>query len=157
MSDSPDGQQPSSRRRVGAPKNWRTTFLATLADTSNITAAAQTAKISLSWVYKTRREDPEFKRQWFDALCEGYDNLEMDLLLRLRIGESKEADAPKFDNAIAFRLLSQHRESVARFKAQREEESEEEILASINAKLDAMRERERAVSRMIAGDPHAED
>lgn len=157
MSDSPDGQQPSSRRRVGAPKNWRTTFLATLADTSNITAAAQTAKISLSWVYKTRREDPEFKRQWFDALCEGYDNLEMDLLLRLRIGESKEAEAPKFDNAIAFRLLSQHRESVARFKAQREEESEEEILASINAKLDAMRERERAVSRMIAGDPHAED
>lgn len=157
MSDLPDGKQPSTRRRrFGAPKNWRTTFLATLADTSNITAAAQTAEISLSWVYKTRREDPEFRRQWLDALCEGYDNLEMDLLLRLRSGESKDANAPKFDNAVAFRLLMQHRENVARTKAQREEESEEEILASINAKLDAMREREKAVARLIADEPDGE-
>lgn len=99
MSDLPDGQQPSPRRR-GAPKNWRATFLATLADTSSIKGAAKAANISPTWVYKTRREDPTFRRQWFDALCEGYDNLEMDLLLRLRMGESKDADAPKFDNAI---------------------------------------------------------
>jgi hypothetical protein len=158
MSDFPDGGQPSTRRRkFGAPKNWRDIFLATLADTSNITAVAIAADISLSWVYKTRREDPEFRRRWFDALCEGYDNLEMDLLLRLRIGESKDSEAPKFDNAIAFRLLSQHRENVARTKAQREEESEEEILASINAKLDAMRSREKAVARMLAEIPDGED
>lgn len=151
MSDLPDGKQPSqSRRRFGAPKNWRTTFLATLADTSNISAAAATADISLSWVYKTRREDAEFRRRWFDALCEGYDNLEMDLLLRLRMGESKDADAPKFDNAIAFRLLTQHRDNVAKTKAQRDDESEEEIIASINAKLDAMRSREKAVALMLA-------
>lgn len=160
MSDLPDGQQPSPRRR-GAPKNWRATFLATLADTSSIKGAAKAANISPTWVYKTRREDPAFRRHWFDALCEGYDNLEMDLLLRLRMGESKDADAPKFDNAIAFRTLMAHRESVARFKAEREEESEEEILASINAKLDAMRERERAVARMLAedeaGNPDAAD
>lgn len=157
MSDSTDGKQPSTRRRrFGAPKNWRATFLATLADTSNITAAAQSADISLSWVYKTRREDAEFRRQWFDALCEGYDNLEMDLLLRLRMGESKDADAPKFDNAIAFRQLAKHREIVAHTRAQREDESEEAILASINAKLDAMREREKAVARMISEDTDGE-
>ena len=37
-----------------------------------------------------------------------------------------------------------------RAKAQREDESEEEILASINAKLDAMRSREKAVAKMLA-------
>lgn len=151
MSDLPDGKQPSqSRRRFGTPKNWRATFLATLADTSNISAAATAADISLSWVYKTRREDAEFRRRWFDALCEGYDNLEMELLHRLRMGESKDADAPKFDNAIAFRLLTQHRDNVAKTKAQRDDESEEEIIASINAKLDAMRSREKAVALMLA-------
>jgi hypothetical protein len=156
MSDLPDGKQPSqSRRRFGAPKNWRSTFLATLADTSNISAAAAAADISLSWVYKTRREDADFRRRWFDALCEGYDNLEMELLLRLRMGESKDAEAPKFDNAIAFRLLTQHRDNVAKTKAQRDDESEEQIIASINAKLDAMRSRERAVALMLTDGTNA--
>ncbi|MEJ6010628.1 hypothetical protein [Novosphingobium aquae] len=64
MADLPDGKQPSqSRRRFGAPKNWRATFLATLADTSNISAAAAAADISLSWVYKTLRDDAEFRRR----------------------------------------------------------------------------------------------
>lgn len=39
---------------------------------------------------------------------------------------------------------------VARTKSQRDDESEEEILASINAKLDAMRSREKAVAMMLA-------
>lgn len=132
---------PARRRRFGAPKNWRRTFLATLADTSNVSAAADAADISLSWVYKTRREDPQFSSQWFAALCEGYDNLEMDLLHRLRSGEAKEGETRKYDNATAFRLLSVHRQSVAREKAIQEDGDEEAILASIDAKLDAMRER----------------
>lgn len=157
MSDLPDGKQPSqSRRRFGAPKNWRTTFLATLADTSNISAAACAADISLTWVYKTRREDPEFRRRWFDALCEGYDNLEMELLHRLRTGESRDSDAPKYDNATALRQLNQHKETVARTKAQREDETEEQILASINAKIDAMRSREKAVAKMLAEEADAQ-
>jgi len=49
------GGAPARRRRFGAPKNWRETFLACLAETSNVTAAAQCADISLTWVYKTRR------------------------------------------------------------------------------------------------------
>ncbi|MEY4160731.1 MAG: hypothetical protein RLZZ136_1352 [Pseudomonadota bacterium] len=141
-----------SGRRHGAPKNWRQTFLAALADTSNVTAAADRANISPSWVYKTRREDAEFARQWLNALCEGYDNLEMDLLHRLRSGEGKEADGRKFDNATAFRLLVAHKQNVARQHALRDNESEEEILAAINAKLDAMRERERQVAAMLAED-----
>jgi hypothetical protein len=144
-----------SGRRHGAPKNWRQTFLAALADTSNVTAAAERADISPSWVYKTRREDAEFARLWLRALCEGYDNLEMDLLHRLRCGEGKETDGRKFDNATAFRLLVAHKQNVARQHALRDNESEEEILAAINAKLDAMRERERQVAAMLAEDAAA--
>ena len=39
---------------------------------------------------------------------------------------------------------------MAKTKAQRDDESEEEIIASINAKLDAMRSREKAVALMLA-------
>ncbi|MCB2062189.1 MAG: hypothetical protein KDE25_01790 [Novosphingobium sp.] len=141
---------PARRRRYGAPKNWRQTFLAKLADTSNVSAAADSAQISLSWAYKTRREDPQFSRQWFTALCEGYDNLEMDLLHRLRSGEAKDAEPRKFDNATAFRLLAIHRQTVAREKALQENDDEAAILASIDAKLDAMRE--RAQLNASAGD-----
>jgi hypothetical protein len=154
MTSQPD-RAPARRRRFGAPKNWRQTFLANLADTSNVSAAAEAADISLSWVYKTRREDPHFARQWFAALCEGYDNLEMDLLHRLRSGEAKDTEAPKYDNATAFRLLSVHRQSVAREKAIQEDEDEQAILASIDAKLDAMRE--RAQQNAAAGCPDDEE
>jgi hypothetical protein len=152
MTSQPD-RAPARRRRYGAPKNWRQTFLAQLADTSNVSAAADTAEISLSWVYKTRREDPQFTRQWFAALCEGYDNLEMDLLHRLRSGDASEGSTRKYDNATAFRLLSVHRQSVAREKAIQEDEDEAAILASIDAKLDAMRERAQSNAAGTGDDP----
>lgn len=136
--------------------HWRKPFLAALADTSNIAAAARQANINVSTVYKARRTEPAFARLWQAALCEGYDNLEMELLARLRSGESIEegAKAPsrKFDNAAAFRLLTAHRESVARQRALRDEEDEETILASINAKLDSMRQREKDAARLLTSE-----
>lgn len=131
-------------RRVQA--EWSATFLAELAATSNVTAAAKKAGVSTRVVYDTRRHDAEFARAWRTSLCEGYDALEMALLYRLRVGELKPAGGAKratrsFDNATALRLLSAHRETVARERAIREEEDADAILASINAKLEKMRER----------------
>lgn len=146
------------RRRFGAPKNWRVQFLAKLAETSNVTEAATAAQISVSWVYQTRREDRQFARAWQAALCEGYDNLEMALLHRLLAGESKDGDGRKYDNATAFRLLMAHKESAARERAQRENESEEEILGQIKAKLAAMRARERDATALLeARKPEKDD
>ncbi|GGC38044.1 hypothetical protein GCM10011371_26810 [Novosphingobium marinum] len=70
----------------------------------------------------------------------------MDLLHRLRTGEIKPPSGAKkgvrtYDNATAFRLLSAHREAVARERAIRDDEDAEAVLASIDAKLDRMRER----------------
>jgi hypothetical protein len=128
------------RRRFGAPKNWREKFLACLAETSNVTASAECAEISLSWVYKTKREDRQFAEAWLVALCEGYDHLELELLHRLRHGESRDVPAVKYDNATALRLLLAHKDTRARFQARQDNVTAEEIRASLNAKLARLRD-----------------
>ena len=134
-----------------APKNWRDLFLAELAVTSNVSAAARKVGVETSKVYKARRSEPEFYRNWQEALAEGYDNLEMDLLRRLRTGEmtggGPTKSRRKYDNAIAFRLLAAHRETVGRQKALRANEDEDAIIASINAKLSRMRDRRKAMEK----------
>jgi len=136
---------------------WSEMFLSELSATSNVTAAARKAGIHPSTAYDARRSKPEFNRKWQAALCEGYDHLEMELLHRLRTGEVKPASGAKrgarsYDNATAFRLLSAHRESAARQRAIRENEDADAILASIDEKLDRMRERAMKASSRDAND-----
>lgn len=139
--ESDDGR---SGRRFGAPKNWRAQFLVALAETSHVTASAKQASIGLSCVYKTRRNDATFARQWLAALCEGYDNLEIELLRRFRAGESSDTAGNKHDNASAIRLLGMHKSDVARARALRDNEDEQAVLDSIDAMIDAMRLRAAA-------------
>jgi hypothetical protein len=120
-------------------------FLAELAATSNVAAAAAAAELAVGNVYRLRRTDPAFAKRWYAALAEGYDNLEMELLLHLRSGDATEAlgDGPKrkFDVATALRCLTAHRESVAREKGRRTLADEVATIAAINQKIDAMRAR----------------
>lgn len=127
---------------------WRTLFLDVLAETSNVSAASRAAGVNPSRAYKVRRGDREFARDWAAALVEGYSHLELETLERLRNGVP--ADGPKFDIANALRLLSLHKETVARERAREEMEDEEEILASIERKIDAMRARERNAVAMLS-------
>ena len=129
-----------------ALSRWTKVFLGELAATSNVSASARKAGISTTTAYDTRRSSPEFNRAWQQALCEGYEHLEMELLHRLRTGEVKPAGTAKrgmrsFDNATAFRLLAAHRDSAARQRAVRSNEDAEAIVLSINAKLEKMRQR----------------
>jgi len=138
----------SARSRRPTEPRWTKPFLAALAETSNVSAAARKAKVDTSTAYQRRRDNAEFNRQWQASLCEGYDNLEMELLHRLRQGELKPAAGAKraarsFDNATAFRLLAAHRDSAARERAMREHTSAEEIRAQIEAKVAELRERAR--------------
>src|SRR5258708_3776458 len=77
----------SAARAIAARKPsrsvWQKKFIEELANTSNVSAAARAAKVCTSTAYEARRSDAEFNRKWQVALCEGYDNLEMDLLHRL--------------------------------------------------------------------------
>ena len=136
-------------------RNWKTLFLAHLAETSNVSASARKAGVTTSFIYTLRRDDPGFADQWFAALCEGYDNLEMDLLHRLRSGDLDKPGAKsrrKFENATATRILAAHRQTVSRLKARQQDNSEDDIIASINARIDAMRERDEALARLVEDD-----
>jgi len=128
-------------------KHWRTYFLAALVETSNVTRSAERAGISVSRVYRVRREHPGFAAEWRQALCEGYENLEMELL-----GYLRDPDAgKKMDVANAIRLLAQHRQSVAHERAAQDDRSEQEVLDSIDAMIDSMRERAAANAAQLQG------
>lgn len=109
----------SNAKRVGTSgrggeRGWVKPFLAALAETSNVSRAAKLAGVNASTVYDARRRNRAFAEKWQAALCEGYDNLEMDLLCRLREGELKPSPGAKrstrsYDNAVALRLLMAHR------------------------------------------------
>lgn len=178
----------SQRGRAPAPheRSWEARFLDRLCATSNVTASARAAGIDVSTVYRLRRESPDFAARWRDALCEGYDNLEMDLLHRMRTGEVEppraagaapaagspgktrgkgvaDGGAPsarakaqrgrrRFDNAVGLRLLMAHRATVSQERARREDLDEEAVLASINAKIDRIKTREVAMTRLLAED-----
>lgn len=134
------------KRGPAATARWTKAFLAALADSSNVAAAARKAGIDVSTAYLRRRNDPDFNRQWQIALCEGYDNLEMDLLHRLRTGELKAAAGAKratrsFDNATALRLLGAHRESAVRERAVRAHVNAADIRAAIDRKVEDLRRR----------------
>lgn len=135
-------------------RNWADIFINELAETSNVKAATIAAGVSQSLVYKKRRDDAEFAQRWYDALAEGYDNLEMELLGRLREGRLEDIDEDgnkrKFDIGTAFRCLIAHRETVAREKGRRTLSDEIATMKAINAKIDAARAREERAAELEA-------
>jgi hypothetical protein len=148
----------SAHRRSCAVPKWAKPFLAELAATSNVSAAARKAGFKTTVpVYEARKASAEFSRMWNEALCEGYDLLELELLKRLREGEVKPArDARRgvrsFDNATALRLLVAHRQSAARQRALRDNDDTEAILAGINARLEGIKQRRKASEREPGSD-----
>ncbi|WP_305097380.1 hypothetical protein [Croceibacterium aestuarii] len=127
-------------------RHWRRLFLDTLADTSNVTAAARMAGINPARAYKVRRSEAEFARQWTAALIEGYENLELETLNRLRHGT--DSAGPRFDVGAALRLLTLHRASIVRERARDDDADEEAVLADLNARLEAMRIADEALENL---------
>ncbi|MDE2435560.1 MAG: hypothetical protein KGM49_04815 [Sphingomonadales bacterium] len=126
-------------------RHWRTYFLDHLVITSNVTASAKEAGVSISRVYRTRQDDPDFARDWRVALVQGYENLEMELLCHLRNASPDR----KMDVANCIRLLASHRAEVARQRALEDNCSEQDVLESIDAMIEDMRQRAAANSALI--------
>ncbi len=146
------GRAPVARPAPLNNTRWREVFLEKLAETSNVSASAEWANVTTSQVYASRRGEPEFARKWMTALCEGYDNLEMELLYRLRTGNGKDEAGHKFEYGAALRLLAAHHESTAREKAARDNEDADKLIAEIDAQIDRMRNRAKAAERIAASD-----
>lgn len=101
------------------------TFLTALSETCNVSLAARETGRSTRVFYDLRRRDSQFRREWGDALREGYDLLEMELLHRARFGVLREvfyqgrktATTRIHNEAMAIRLLHLHRKNVERMRA----------------------------------------
>lgn len=126
-------------RRCGA--RWREHFLEYLAESSNVTASAQRAGVQISRLYRERRQNADFARAWLAALSEGYFLLEMEVLRRLREGDQQAQAGERYDFANALRLLTAHRENAAHAEAQQRNVSAAEVRASIDRKVEAIRQR----------------
>jgi hypothetical protein len=82
-----------------------------------------------------RPDSPKFAAQWRDALYEGYEHLEMEVLAYLRgIGGTS-----KLDTANVIRVLGAHRQTVAEIHAIKDDEDEQAVLDTIDALIDRMR------------------
>lgn len=57
-------------------RQWEKAFLAALENTGSVTAAADAAKIHRRATYTQKQKDPEFSRQWDEALDQAADALE---------------------------------------------------------------------------------
>ncbi len=124
--------------RGALPQFWRTTFFDALAESSNVARACQIAGVSPATAYDLKRRDIGFAERWLTALAEGYDNLEMELLDRLRNGES---GAARYNYAVAIRALQAHRAAVDHQRGQRTSQDVAASRDSILRKLEQMRDR----------------
>ena len=62
--------------------HWRFSFLQTLRETGNVSAAARHVGKSRAAVYRARKQDDAFAADWDDALEEAADWLELEALRR---------------------------------------------------------------------------
>jgi hypothetical protein len=121
------GGRPQVRRkhkRALRPAEIRA-FLAGLAETCNISLSARETGRSARVFYDLKRRDPAFRAAWMEALREGYDHLEMEMVHRARFGTPRDvfyrgrktATTRIFNDGTALRLLHLHRKSVERMRA----------------------------------------
>jgi hypothetical protein len=66
--------------------HWQRAFLTGLENTGSVTQAAEAAKISRQTVYENKQNDPEFSRQWDEALEQSADALEEEARKRAFAG-----------------------------------------------------------------------
>lgn len=101
------------------------TFLTRLSETCNVSLSARETGRSARVFYDLRRRDPQFRTDWGEALREGYELLEMEMLHRARFGTPREvfyqgrktATTRVHNDATALRLLHLHRRSVEQMRA----------------------------------------
>lgn len=152
--------------RTTAENGWteerRAAFLAHLAVSSNVRASVRKAGMTKSSLYRLRDRDIDFRKQWEDALAEGYALLEMEMLHRARFGTSRETIerdgedvvqrrvvTREYGDGCALRLLAQHRMAVNFQRAAAgmaaigdDERTTAAGLAQLRVMLAEMRERE---------------
>lgn len=79
-------------------------FFASLTETSNVTASAELAGVSLETVYGWRRRYPEFAQRWEQAKADAVADLEMRALAQGRFGRKVEVTLRTVDDSETSRV-----------------------------------------------------
>jgi len=127
-------------------------FLSVLAETCNVTRAAEEAGISLSHAYKRRKENAAFRAAWLEAISVAYQRLELVLLDRAFNGTEKvvkrrdgsEERMLEYSNQLGLTLLKMHRDTAIEAAPENEPENIDEIRGRLFDKLERLRTREEA-------------
>jgi hypothetical protein len=143
------GLQRKRVRRDGWTDKRREDFLAALAETSNVSAAVAKVGMTVRGLYALRHREPGFAACFQTALEEGYARLELEMLERARFGIGTEAEARRYNDAIALKLLSRHDAIVAKTRALRSDPAmaaidHDQIQRDLIARIDMLRERREA-------------
>lgn len=142
-------------RRDGWTARRRAKFLEVLKVSCNVTAAAESVRLSITGAYDLRRRDAAFAAEWKAALEQGYSELEM-LLLRqsmhgsettetlddgLPDGRKRVKTVHSYPHATALRLLLAHRPSVDAYREEQgiERPGSDAVKAEIERRFAAMR------------------
>jgi hypothetical protein len=151
------GKKP--KLRASSRRDWtkakEAKFLSVLADTCNVTRAAEEAGVSTGGAYKRRRENAAFRAGWLDAIAIAYQRLELVLLDRAFNGTEKlvkrrdgnDERMLEYSNQLGLTLLKMHRDTAVEadteFRPEDIEEVRERLLNKLK-RLKARREREKA-------------
>jgi len=145
------GAEPKMRRP--RPNEWTKAkveaFMTALAETCNVTLAAQAAGMSLTGAYAKRKKDAAFRAGWAEAIAGAYQRLELALLDRALNGTEKvvtrrdgsEERMRDYSNSVALTLLRMHRETANEVIEQPGEEEVAEVRRRLVEKLERLRAR----------------
>lgn len=110
----------TDRRWVRWSAKLKAAFLDHLAATCNVSEAAEAIGVEPCSVYVLRRRDPAFRAGWSEALMQGYEMLETQLVGHALSGGGARtmangdvARTGGIDVELAMRLLGQHRAAMA--------------------------------------------
>ncbi len=141
------------RMRKASKRDWTVaktvTFLTALAETCNVTRAAEQAGVSTGAAYDRRKKDAGFRAGWAEAIATAYQRLELELLERSLNGTEKlvkrrdgsEELMRDYSNQTALALLRMHRDSAVEAMDQPAPEDVKEIRERLVQKLERLRRR----------------
>jgi len=154
------GEKPQKRKAT--PRSWtrekEVMFLSVLADTCNVTCAAEEAGVSTSSAYERRKENAAFRAGWLEAISVAYQRLELVLLDRAFNGTEKvvkrrdgsEERMLEYSNQLGLTLLKMHRDTAVEASTEFQPDQIEEMRERLFNKLRRLKERAAAENEASA-------
>jgi hypothetical protein len=146
------GKKPQMRKP--RPRDWtrekEANFLSVLADTCNVTRAAEETGVSSSSAYRRRKENAAFRAGWLEAMAVAYQRLELVLLDRAFNGTEKlvkrrdgsEERMLEYSNQLGLTLLKMHRDTAVEASTEFQPDQIEELKERLFSKLRRLKQRD---------------